>query len=167
MKENLDKYLDNKNKKLTFDKSKNLLFEICKEYNRTPTAKEKFKYYNIGQWFQDQKKKLDNIDNKIYKILAENIIVKENLDKYLIDKDKNKDKEKLTFDESKKLLFDFCDEYGRTPTWKEQFKNCNIGQWLQDQKKKIDNIDNNIYKILAEDICVKKNIDKYLDNKKL
>lgn len=70
--------------------------------NRIPT-KEKFKKCNVGQWLQKQKGK---IDDKIYKILFENIIVKNNLDKYFI----NKYKEKLTFYEWKNLLFDFCNE---------------------------------------------------------
>jgi hypothetical protein len=166
VKENLDKYLIDQNKKrLTFDESKNLLFEFCNDCDRTPINKEQFRNYNIGTWLSHQKQKIDNIDNKIYKILSENIIVKENLDCFLIYKNENKNKEKLTFDESKKLLFDFCNEYNKTPSAKEQFKNCKIGGWLSNQKNKIDNIDNKIYKILSENIIVKENLDKYLDNK--
>lgn len=37
--------------------------------NRTPYQKEKFKKYNIGLWLSKKKYKIDNIDNKIYKIL--------------------------------------------------------------------------------------------------
>ena len=76
---------------------------------------------------------------EIYIQLAENSIIKEELDRFLFEKDKNKDKQKLTFDESKSLLFEYCDINKIIPTGKTKYKNYNIGKWLQSQKHIINN----------------------------
>src|SRR3989338_8969518 len=170
VKKNLDKYLINKNKnkdkeKLEWDQLKELLFEFCEKEKRCPINKKQYKNHNIGMWLQNQKQKIENKDNDIYKKLSINQYVKKNLDEYLINKNKNKDKEKLEWEQLKELLFEFCEKEKRCPINKEQYKNHNISKWLQHQKQKIKNKDDDIYKKLSINQYVKKNLDKYLINK--
>ena len=87
------------------------------------------------------------------------------MDEYLVNKELNKDKEIFTWEQSKDLLFEFCNINKRVPIHKDQYKNNNIGMWLHHQKKKLNEINNNIYIKLSENIYVKKTLDKYLENK--
>ena len=108
------------------------------------------------------KKKINNIEDSIYKLLSNNEIIKENLDNYLINKEKNKDKPKYTFDETKDLLFKFVDKMKRTPKALEKFEEINIGTWFYYQKFKINNIEDSIYKLLCTNDTIKENLDNYL-----
>ena len=127
--------------------------------------KTKYKNQNIGHWLQDRKTQINNTTSEIYVILSKNEIVKQELDRYLIGKEKNKDKIKLTFDESKILLFEYCDENNKIPVRKTKYKNQNIGQWLQNQKTQINNTTSEIYVILSENEIVKQELDRYLIGK--
>jgi nicotinamide mononucleotide adenylyltransferase len=111
-------------------------------------------------WLNDQKKKINDTNNDFYIKLSENIYVKKSLDDCL----KNKDK-KLTWNEWKDLLFEFCDINKKCPLFKQQYKNNNIGMWLNDQKKKINDTNNDFYIKLSENIYVKKSLDDYLKKK--
>ena len=163
----IDKYVVNvmEYKRLSWDKIKNLLFKFCEKEKRCPIKKEQFKNQNIGTWLQNQKTKIKNKDDEIYKKLSINQYVKESLDEYLINKDKNKDKEKLEWKQLKELLFEFCEKEKRCPIKKEQYKNQNIGMWLQHQKTKIKNKDDEIYKKLSINQYVKESLNEYLINK--
>src|SRR3989344_3669684 len=163
----IDKYVVNvmEYKRLSWDKIKNLLFKFCEKEKRCPIKKEQFKNQNLSIWLQHQKQKIKNKDNEIYKKLSINQYVKESLNEYLINKDKNKEKEKLEWKQLKELLFEFCEKEKRCPIQKEQFKNQNIGTWLQTQKKKIKNKDDEIYKKLSINKYVKESLDEYLINK--
>ncbi len=83
------------------------------------------------------------------------------MDRYLINKDKNKDKIILSFDEFKDLLFKYCNEFNKIPNSNK----TNICRWFQNQKKKINLNTDNIYKILCENEIVKKDLDRYLNKK--
>src|SRR5690606_1679243 len=50
-----------------------------------------------------------------------------------------------------------------TPTNKTKYKQQNIGQWLQTQKKKINKATDDVYIKLSENKYVKENLDEYLD----
>jgi superfamily II DNA or RNA helicase len=167
IKENLDEYLKNKNKKLTFDESLNLLFEFVKKNNRCPMQKESYKNLNIGQFYQNQKTKINDNESDIYKQLSVNPIIKENLDKYLKNKEMNKDKLKLTFDEAIELFFEFVEKNNRYPMYKEIYKNWNISGWYQHQKTKINDTESDIYKQLSVNPIIKQNLDEYLENKEM
>ena len=170
VKKELDRYLLDKDKNkdkenLLFDEKKNLLFEFCILNNKCPKQNEEYKNIKIGIWFQDQKKKIKTILDNIYIQLSNNDIVKKELDRYLLDKDKNKDKENLSFDEKKNLLFEFCILNNRCPKQNEEYKNIKIGNWFQDQKKKIKTILDNVYIQLSTNDIVKKELDRYLFDK--
>jgi superfamily II DNA or RNA helicase len=156
-----------KNGEEIWEMKKNLLFEFCNINKRIPIAKEKYKNNNIGMWLQKQKKKINDKINDIYIKLSENEYIKKSLDKYLINKELNKDKEKLEWEEWKNLLFEFCDINKRMPIQKEQYKKNNIGKWTQNQKIKINNANDEIYIKLSKNEYVKKLLDEYLIKKEL
>ena len=168
----LDEYLEykelNSDKiKLDYETWKNLLFEFCDINKRIPKKKESYKNNNIGIWLQYQKGKINNKDCEDYKKLVENNYVKETLDKYLEYKELNNDKIKFSYEESKNLLFEFCNIHKRIPKNKESYKNANIGFWLNTQKKKINNKICEDYKKLSINNYVKISLDEYLDKKEL
>ena len=104
----------------------------------------------------------DNEDNN-YIILSENLVIKKILDEYLKSKNINKQKIKLSFDEKKKLLFDYIKENNKIPLITE---NKDLSIWFTNQKKHINSCENTIYKSLSSNIIIKKNLDRYLENKK-
>src|SRR5579862_4298288 len=166
IKEDLDRYLKAKNrdkKRLTLDQSKKILFKYCNENKKVPQHKEQYENMNLGGWYGHQKEKLNNSEDILYKTLAENKYVKQNLDKYL--ESKNKDKKKLTFEQSKKLLFKYCNENKKTPPKKDQYEGINLGMWYQSQKKKINDFEDNFYVVLSENKYIKQNLNQYLEFK--
>ena len=172
VKESLDKYLEKKEldkdkTKFSYEESKDLLFEFCNINKRIPKKRENYKNNNIGKWLQHKKEKINNRNCEDYKKLSENIYVKESLDEYLEYKELNKDKIKFSYEESKKLLFEFCNINERIPTQKENYGDNNIGTWLHTQKKKINNKECEDYKKLVKNNYVKESLDKYLDKKSL
>jgi phage tail tube protein FII len=164
VKDCLDDYL---NPERLWLKTRDILFDYCNTHSQVPSQKTKHQNTNIGQWLQDQKKKINATTDDNYQKLATNGIVKAELDRYLTDKDKNKDKPKLTFDESMDILFDYCNHNGKVPSQKTKHQNTNIGQWLQDQKKKINATTDNTYQKLAIHPLVKECLDDYLNPERL
>jgi len=51
--------------------------------NRCPLSNESYKKINIGNWYNNQKIKINNKDCDIYIKLCINPIIKNNMDKYL------------------------------------------------------------------------------------
>jgi superfamily II DNA or RNA helicase len=169
VKADLDKYLiyveTNKDKiKLSWDQWKTLLFEYCDKYECQSQQKTKYAGQNIGLWLDHQKKKINNIDDELYKKLSINKYVKENLDEYIKNYDKNKDKIKLSWDQWKALVFKYCDENKCVPSKDTKYENQNIGMWLCDQKRKINNIDDEVYKKLSLNGYVKTSLNTYIKN---
>jgi phenolic acid decarboxylase len=80
-KENADKII------YSFDEKKELLFEYCNRYNKTPIRNDVYKNVKMGQWLADQKQKCNAHTDEIYTVLSTNPIVKDALDKYI---EKNK-----------------------------------------------------------------------------
>lgn len=162
IKESLDEYLK-KEKILTFDETLNIFFEYVNLNNKIPNNKENYKNINISQWFSNNKVKIKNGKNNIYKKMSKNLIVKKKLDEYL----KREKKEKIfTFEETLKIFFEFINENKRVPTQSEKYNNINIGMWLYNQKAKIKSNDDEIYKIMSKNLIVKESLDKYLEREK-
>ena len=162
VKKSLDYYLDPDKK---WNEDRDLLFEYCNEYKKEPIVKTKYKGQNIGIWLQHQKDKINSTEDELYKKLAVNKYVKKSLDKYLENKEKNKDKVKLTQKQWMDLLFEYCNEYKKTPPNKIKYKGQNIGMWLHSQKSNINSTEDELYKKLTVNEYVKKSINKYLKNK--
>ena len=81
-----------------------------------PIQKTRYKQQNIGKWLQYQKIKIENNSTDRYIQLSQNEYVKESLDKYLDYKKTIKNKIKLSWDEWKELLFEYCDTHKKIPT---------------------------------------------------
>ncbi len=165
---NLNEYLENaeKNKdkvKLGWDDLQKLLFKYCDENKCAPQNKTKYETQHIGEWLGSQKKKINNINDELYKKLSVNEYVKKSLDNYLRDSENNKNKEKLEWTQLQTLLFDYCNENKCAPINNAIYKNQNIGRWLGTQKTKINSIDDDLYKKLSINIFVKQNLDEYLN----
>jgi hypothetical protein len=107
-------------------------------------------------------KKIDNSENKIYKIFATNKIIKDKIDEYLQNKNNIKNKEKITFLEFKILLFEFVKENNRCPLYTEKYKNNKLGYLFFYQKNKIKSINDKLYIAFSENITIKNNLDKFL-----
>ena len=148
-----------------WEMKKNLLFEFCNINKRVPKYKESYKNNKIGGWLHNQKNKINNTNSTDYINLSVNEYVKKSLDEYLVNKELNKDKEKLSYEQWKDLLFEFCDINKRVPKAQESYKNNKIGGWLQQQKKKINNTNSTDYINLSVNEYVKKSLDTYLHKK--
>ena len=141
----------------------NLLVEYVNKNKKTPSVKEKYKNINIGTWLGSQKTKIKSKEDDIYKMMSKNIIVKECLDEYL----KKEKKEKIyTFEEGLEIFLEYVNENKKTPSYKEKYKNINIGMWLNNQKTKIKSKEDEIYKMMSKNIIVKENLDEYLNREK-
>jgi superfamily II DNA or RNA helicase len=158
----LDEYLGIIN---NWEEKKILLFEFFDINKKPPLYSQIYKNIPIGTWFHVQKNNIESKENDIYIKLCKNQYVKLVLDKYLINKIKNKDKKKFTWEEQKEILFNYTILNNETPKEKIQYQECNIGKWFQHQKEKINSINNDVYKQLSENETVKKELDRYLTKK--
>jgi superfamily II DNA or RNA helicase len=139
-----------------------LLLEFVEKNRRVPEKREKYKEKNLGCWLQAIKKKIIDTNDNVYIKLSTNIHIKNSIDKYFVKREQNKNKDKLTWDDCKILLFEFCNINKRTPTQKEIYKNKNIGAWLDYNKPKIKDKEDEIYIKLSKNEYVKKSIDDYI-----
>jgi superfamily II DNA or RNA helicase len=64
------------------------------------------------------------------------------------------------------LLVKYVNENKKIPTQIEKYKNMNIGNWLNAQKMKIKNKENEVYKKMSKNIIVKECLDEYLKKEK-
>jgi superfamily II DNA or RNA helicase len=170
LKENLDEYLINKEasndtENTIWIKWYKLLMEYIEKNNCIPSNKTIYKNQNIGQWLQNQKKKIDKQTDEIYIKLSQNALLKENLDEYLMNKEANKDKKQLGWDEWYKLLIEYIEENDCIPVQKTNYKGQNIGMWLQDQKRKISKQTDEKYIKMSQNALLKENLDEYLVDK--
>lgn len=172
VKKSFDKYLNGKEKendnnvtKFTHDEWKKLLFEYCDINKTVPPYGNSYKGRKIGNWLSDQKRKLNCTMDEIYITLSKNIHVKKSLDEYLKNKESNKDFVKFTQDELKHLLFEYCNANKNAPSSKCEYKNAQIGGWLQNQKKTIKCNKDRAYINLFSNAYVKESLDAYLQCK--
>ncbi len=160
VKKELDRFLENKKKvKLSEDQRIEILFKYSNTYKTHPIKSIKFEDINLGEFLHSMKKKINNTNDDLYIKLSKNKYIKESLDKYL----KNKTIIKLSQKQKIQLLFKYCNNNNKHPCVSENFEDYNIGRWYQDQKKKINNINNDLYIELSKNKIIKENLDKYLN----
>lgn len=155
---------------LIFEYKRKLLFDFCDKEGRVPQVREKDKDNNnwsIGTFFHEQKKQMDGYNSNAYKRLSGNEIAKNDLDRYIEYCILKGDKTRTPLEESKKLLFNWCNTHKTTPTDKIKDGNNKIGEWLHSQKQKINSKDDELYISLSENLYVKIALDKYLEKKSL
>ena len=163
----LDRYIFDINNNFTsyfYDKKK-FFIEYIEIFNKVPSSKVKYKNHKIGQWYSSQKERIHDKNNEVYKLLSVNKLVKDNLDKYLINKEKNKNKIKFTFNQWKDILFEYCNKFNRTPPQRNDYNNIKIGKWFHSVKMKLVDKNNDKYRLLSVNIIVKKELDRYLKYK--
>lgn len=171
IKNNLDENIKTKEEnksKISYDYEEKIeaLLGYVKEEKKVPQKNSTYENINVGYFLINLKTKLSSKNDEIYKMLSKEKLLKDNLDEYLITKEKNKTKEKLSTNETILLLKEFVEKNNRVPKCKENYKNINIGNWLQHQKSDIESKDDEIYKKLSKNKILKENIDEYLNTKK-
>ena len=172
VKECLDKSLQYKKEnikkeKLTWNEYKNLLFDYTIKFNKVPPKRSVYEKYRIGRWLEMQKRKITSTEDELYKILSVNNIVKESLDNYLQYKKEYSGKQRLSWETQKEILFDYTTKFNKMPPQKKHvYKECNIGEWISTQKKKIISSEDELYKKLSVNKIVKESLDKYLQYRK-
>ena len=153
--------------KIEFDKKWNedrdLLFEYCNKHKKVPIHNTIYNGQKIGKWLGYQKSKINSTEDDLYKKLAINKYVKKSLDEYLKNKEKNKDKVKLTQKQWIVLLFEYCNEYKEAPPTRTKYKCQNISKFLEHQKYKINSTEDELYKKLSVNKYVKESLDYYLN----
>ena len=137
--------LNKKKKKLSFDEYKELLFKYCDEFKCVPKRGIVYGGYNLENWLHNRKNMIDDKESDIYKELSKNKYVKENLDLLFDVKETNKDKVKLTFDEWKKILFEYCDKFKTHPPMGTKYNNVGIGNWFQKRKSAMSDLQDEVY----------------------
>lgn len=170
VKESIDNCLNFRNSKdkekklLKIEEWKLLLFEYIDINKKIPSISTSYKKYNIGQWLSDQKKKIKSGDNTVYQQLSQNKYLDENLKEYMIYiKNKDPNKQSLTFEEWKNLLFEYCNCNNKVLSFNTIYKDYNIGQWLSDQKKKIKAGNISICEQLSQNKYLHENLKKYIE----
>ncbi len=140
------------------------VFKFCDaNHGKRPSAKSKDEFEKKdGRWLAVQIKKITNIDDELYKNLAENLNVKKLIDETLEGRGKC-----LTYNESKQLCFAFCNKNdGKRPSQtSKDTSEKKSGVWLHTQILKIKSVDDDLYKDLAENNHVKKLIDESLERR--
>lgn len=86
VKTNLDKYIDDNVKKLSFDDWVKLVDIYCEENNKVPSQLAKQGGQNVGNWLKKQKEKIKSKDDELYIKLSKNELIRECLDNYLARK---------------------------------------------------------------------------------
>ncbi len=162
---NLNGFLSNKNKeknKLGWDKTKDLLFEYSNKHQMVPTKRMSYKNCLLGRWLSAQKREITSNKDEMYIKLSQNEYVKNSINKYFLNKEKEKDKIKLSLDEWRHLLFEYADEYKTGPTQKTSYKKAKVGTWFSNQKAKIENKEDKLYIKLSENNYIKICLDKHI-----
>lgn len=159
MKINMDKNLLSKETSIDekWEIKKEALFKYCND-SKQNNPNKKIIFSKESSWFDTQKKEINTRDNEKYKKLSTNKHVKDELDRYLDIKEKNKGKVKNSWETNKELLFDYCDANKKVPLRKEN-------RWYGYEKEKIQTIEDDNYIKFSKNLYVKNDIDRYLANK--
>ncbi len=88
-----------------------------------------------------------------------NPLIKKNLDEYLLVKEKNKSKKRLSWKESKELLFKYIEKNNKIPSYK-------VCPWYYQQKFKILSKECDFYINLSENKIIKDDLNEYLEREK-
>jgi hypothetical protein len=121
---------------------------------------------NIGDWFNRQKWRMTNNDDRLYVKFKDNNIIKTHLDNHLKFLELYNKRPNLTFDDYCKLLFTYCDNNKYVPTHCDKQNNINIGMWFKRYKKNIKSKREISYITLSKNEYVKHNLVSHLSNKK-
>lgn len=142
-----------------------LIFEYCELYKRVPYRGITYKKRVIGLLYYRMKTQITSVEDDLYILLSSNsVVIKEDLDKHLLELEENKEKELRENDESMILdhLFEYVDKYKKTPRRWELYRNVDIGRLYHRYKKEITSTDDELYKSLSRDLVIKIELDKQI-----
>ncbi len=164
IKKSIDECLEKRKTKLTWEQWKEILILFYEEKGTYPYQTDKHEGINIGGWFHKQKTRITSSSDKLYEDLAINDDIKKVIDDYIIFYAKKTENniEKLEWDGSRDLLFEFCDLPDSKLMSKTVYKSQNIGLWLSRQKDAIQSVDDELYIKLSKNNIVKASLDEYL-----
>ena len=113
-----------------------LLEDFIKEYDRLPKQLEEYQGFKIGLWCarQKQQAKQSNYPEEYFEKLAKIGLFDSNQSKSKKGNRYTSHNNRL-WDEKYQLLIEFIEKYGRVPSAREIYKNVNIGDWYNHQKK--------------------------------
>lgn len=165
IKKNLDDFLLHKNTKmpqLPPDAKQILLFKFVNTNSRLPKESDQYEGTNLRFFYNNLKKQISSKTSEMYIKLSTNKLIKMDLDTYLHNKEINKTKYEIPYDEKLKLLFQFALEYTRAPMCREKYKNIKLGFFYSNIKKQITSQTSDMYIKLSTNTTLKENLDKYL-----
>ena len=179
IRDDLDRYLSERDKKK--DKAKLgqeewlvLFLEYCRDEGKVPPHKTTYQGHNIGKWYSHQKTKITDTGSEMYiKLCKGHECIRQDLDRYISERDKKKDKAKLGPEEWLVLFLEYCRDEGTVPPAKTSYQGQNIGSWYSNQKKKITDTGSEMYiKLCKDHECIRDDLDRLLSqrdkkNKKL
>ena len=148
--------------KIPYNKGIRLLHEYTNITNQIPPPYEVYNNINIGQLYRKYKQQIDNKMCKEYISLSTNNIMRDNLDKYLLRKEINKQKKRLSEDEWIELIFKYIQEFNKVPKSNCIYQEQKIGVKILTFKSKIKSIEDSIYIKLSANNSMKENLDNYL-----
>ena len=93
IKENLDKYLADKEKKIPFEKGLELCIGFVNKFNTIPSYSDMFEDYPIGKWYAQKKKDIKSTKSKDYISLSIISVIKQDLDRIIKKKTNSSDNE--------------------------------------------------------------------------
>ncbi len=149
-----------------WEMKRHVLFRFCDEYSRVPKNHESFENIKIGQWFGYQKKIINKKWCSVYNILSKNYIVKNELDRYLNEKELRSKQIIYSFEEKKKLLIKYVNENNRVPSQgTTKCKNNNLGVFYNAIKCKVKNNLSPIYREYQHIGIIKTDFDRLINNR--
>lgn len=165
IKNDLDKYFENKptnlkKKQFTNEEKNQMLFSFVELYNRCPKFGEIYENVNINTFYSHQKARIVDNTSEIYKILAKNKIIKENLDNYLIEKNKQLFKESYTTKQKINMLIEHINTHNKMPVHDFIQNGINLYSFFMSQKTNILNTNSNIYLVLSKHPIIKLTMDE-------
>ena len=149
-------------KTIPSDETQKIFFGFYEEMKRIPIRSDVYKDTKIGELYHLEKQRIESKEHTRYIALSAHPSYKKDLDEYLLKKEKNKNREKRTFDDNKTALFKFTNEFQRAPMISETYDGHTIGSWFSKRKRGIKGDTDKRYAELSENPYIKKEIDKYL-----
>lgn len=139
VRDNLNKLLKNrelqKHVRLDWEESYKLVCEYEDEEKSIPGGDCVYDGRRIGEWLNDQKRKVTSTDSEIYQLLSRNIRLKQHLDDFLQDKILKANGTSLAWERPYALLCKYYNETECTPPNNFDYEGYDIGKWFSKQKE--------------------------------
>ena len=176
----MDRYLEEKEKKPKDiqsldpnEKIKEFMHHV-EQHNEIPSGKNKMVRFSdkvqMGNWFHNAIKSKLSKDSDIYQQLSQNRIIKEEMDRYLEEKEKKpKDIQSLDPNEKIKEFMHHVEQHNEIPSSTNKTvrfsDKVQMGNWFHHTIKKKLSKDSDIYRQLSKNRIIKEEMDRYIEEK--